>query len=61
MTPPTILLIGSAGQLGFELARVLPARGEVVALDRAALDLADADAVVAAVRSARARDRKSVV
>ena len=55
MTRPTILLIGSAGQLGFELARVLPAHGEVVALDRAALDLADADAVVAAVRSARPR------
>ena len=55
MTRPTILLIGSAGQLGFELTRVLPAHGEVVALDRAALDLADADAVVAAVRSARPR------
>lgn len=53
MTRPTILLIGSAGQLGFELARALPACGEVVALDRAALDLADADAVVAAVRDAR--------
>ncbi|HEY8622839.1 MAG TPA: dTDP-4-dehydrorhamnose reductase [Casimicrobiaceae bacterium] len=55
MTRPTILLIGSAGQLGFELARVLPAHGQVVALDRAALDLADADAVIAAVRSARPR------
>jgi dTDP-4-dehydrorhamnose reductase len=55
VTRPTILLIGSAGQLGFELARVLPAHGEVVALDRAALDLADADAVVAAVRGARPR------
>jgi dTDP-4-dehydrorhamnose reductase len=53
VTRPRILLIGSKGQLGFELARVLPARGEVVALDHAALDLADADAVVAAVRGAR--------
>ena len=53
MTPPTILLIGSAGQLGFELARVLPAHGRVVALDHAALDLADVDAVVAAVRGSR--------
>jgi dTDP-4-dehydrorhamnose reductase len=53
VTPPTILLIGSAGQLGFELARALPAHGQVIALDRAALDLADADAVVAAVRGAR--------
>jgi dTDP-4-dehydrorhamnose reductase len=55
VTRPTILLIGSAGQLGFELARVLPAHGAVVALDRAALDLADADAVVAAVRGTRPR------
>jgi dTDP-4-dehydrorhamnose reductase len=53
MTAPTILLIGSGGQLGFELARVLPAHGQVVALDRAALDLADPDAVVGAVRAAR--------
>jgi len=47
---PVILLTGAAGQLGFELARLLPAHGEVQALDRAALDLADADAVAAAVR-----------
>jgi dTDP-4-dehydrorhamnose reductase len=53
VTAPTILLIGSAGQLGFELARVLPAHGRVVALDHAALDLADADAVAAAVRDAQ--------
>jgi len=53
VTAPTILLIGSAGQLGFELARVLPAHGRVVALDRAALDLADADAIIAAVRDAQ--------
>jgi dTDP-4-dehydrorhamnose reductase len=51
--PQRILLIGSAGQLGSELARVLPSHGEVIALDRAALDLADADAVIAAVRGAR--------
>lgn len=55
MTQPTILLIGSAGQLGFELARALPRYGEVVALDHAALDLADADALVAAVRGVRPR------
>jgi len=47
---PVILLTGAAGQLGFELARLLPAHGEVQALDRAALDLADADAIAAAVR-----------
>ena len=53
MTRRAILLVGSAGQLGIELARALPAHGEVVALDRAALDLADADAVIAAVRGVR--------
>jgi dTDP-4-dehydrorhamnose reductase len=47
---PVILLTGAAGQLGFELAQLLPAHGEVQALDRAALDLADADAVAASVR-----------
>jgi len=55
VTRPTILLVGSSGQLGFELARALPAHGQVVALDRVALDLADADAIVAAVRGARPR------
>jgi dTDP-4-dehydrorhamnose reductase len=47
---PVILLTGAAGQLGFELARLLPAHGEVQALGRAALDLTDADAVAASVR-----------
>ncbi len=50
MTRPVILLTGAAGQLGFELARLLPAHGELAALDRAALDLADAEAVAATVR-----------
>ena len=53
MPRPTILLTGAAGQVGFELARSLMAHGEVIALDRAALDLADADAIVASVRQAR--------
>jgi dTDP-4-dehydrorhamnose reductase len=53
VTRPSILLIGSAGQLGLELARALPAHGLVISLDHAALDLADADAIVAAVRGAR--------
>jgi dTDP-4-dehydrorhamnose reductase len=53
MPRPTILLTGATGQVGFELARSLAAMGEVIALDRAALDLADADAVVASVRQAR--------
>ena len=50
MKRPVILLTGAAGQLGFELNRLLPAHGEVEARDRAALDLADADAVAATVR-----------
>ena len=53
MSRPTILLTGSAGQLGFELARSLAAHGDVVACDRAALDLADAGALVTTVRSVR--------
>lgn len=50
MKRPVILLTGAAGQLGFELHRLLPAHGEVEARDRAALDLADAEAVAATVR-----------
>ncbi len=50
MKRPVILLTGAAGQLGFELNRLLPAHGEVEARNRAALDLADADAVAATVR-----------
>ena len=52
MRRPTILVTGTGGQLGFELARLLAHRGDVVATDRARLDLADPDAVVAAVRGA---------
>ena len=47
---PTILLIGAGGQLGRELAAVLPAQGDVVACDRAKLDLADPSAIVRCVR-----------
>jgi dTDP-4-dehydrorhamnose reductase len=53
MPRPTILLTGARGQLGFELARSLVNHGEVIAPDRAALDLADADAIVATVREVR--------
>jgi dTDP-4-dehydrorhamnose reductase len=48
---PRILVTGAQGQVGFELARLLPAHGEVVALDRAGLDLADPDAIQATVRA----------
>lgn len=47
-----ILLTGSAGQLGRELKRSLACLGEVIARDRQQLDLAQADALRAAVRAA---------
>ncbi len=50
---PTILVTGAGGQIGFELVRLLAPHGEVIAADRASLDLADADAIVAAVRGAK--------
>src|SRR4030095_9936284 len=53
MRRPTILVTGATGQLGFELARLLPPCGNVIAADRARLDLADPDAIVAAVRGAK--------
>jgi dTDP-4-dehydrorhamnose reductase len=46
-----ILVTGASGQLGHELARALAPHGTVTALDRAQLDVADADAVVAAMRT----------
>jgi dTDP-4-dehydrorhamnose reductase len=50
MGRPTILVTGARGQVGAELAVLLAAHGDVTAVDRAALDLADPDAIVAAVR-----------
>jgi len=43
--PPTFLVTGSNGQVGFELRRSLAPLGIVVALDRAACDLSDPGAV----------------
>ncbi len=45
-----ILLTGARGQLGAALAGLLPAHGDVVAMDRSTLDLADADAIVRVMR-----------
>jgi len=46
-----ILITGKNGQVGFELQRALAPLGEIVAVDQAACDLADAEAVRALVRS----------
>jgi len=46
-----ILVTGSNGQLGFELQRALAPLGDVVAVDRARCDMADAEAIRLLVRS----------
>jgi dTDP-4-dehydrorhamnose reductase len=48
-----ILLAGKTGQLGAHLSRVLAPVGHVHAVDRAAMDLADVDAIRRTVRSLR--------
>ena len=48
-----ILLTGKNGQVGWELERTLGPLGEVIAFDRAGLDLAKADEVIARVREAK--------
>lgn len=45
-----ILVTGKSGQVGFELERALQGLGTIVALDRAALDLADVDQIRRVVR-----------
>jgi dTDP-4-dehydrorhamnose reductase len=47
---PTILLTGKTGQLGSELARLLPTIANVVASDRHELDLRDPDAIRRLIR-----------
>lgn len=46
-----ILLTGSSGQVGYELERSLQGLGEVVAVDRSRMDLADLDQVRAVIRA----------
>ncbi|HEU4843817.1 MAG TPA: dTDP-4-dehydrorhamnose reductase [Burkholderiaceae bacterium] len=48
-----ILLTGSTGQVGYELERSLQGIGEVVAVDRARMDLADLDQVRDVIRAVR--------
>lgn len=50
---PRVLVTGAHGQIGFELARLLPRVGDVTALTRRELDLADPDAIVATMRALR--------
>lgn len=50
MTSRPILLLGSNGQIGFELHRSLSPLGDIVAFDRADLDLADEPALRRRVR-----------
>lgn len=45
-----ILLTGKNGQVGWELQRTLATLGEVIALDRQGMDLADPDSIRRAVR-----------
>jgi dTDP-4-dehydrorhamnose reductase len=47
------LLTGCNGQVGWELERVLPTVGEVIATDRTTLDLADGDAIRGLVRDVK--------
>jgi dTDP-4-dehydrorhamnose reductase len=48
-----ILLTGRNGQVGWELERALAPLGEVIATDRAALDLVDVDAIRRVVRETK--------
>ncbi len=52
---PDILLTGSRGQVGWELARSLSCLGNVIALDSSRLNLTDADAIRRAVTDIRPR------
>ena len=46
-----ILLTGPTGQIGSELLRALPALGEVIAVDRAQMDLTDPEGIRKMMRS----------
>jgi dTDP-4-dehydrorhamnose reductase len=48
-----ILLTGKTGQVGWELARLLPALGELRATDRNEIDLSEPDSIRRAVRETR--------
>jgi dTDP-4-dehydrorhamnose reductase len=50
MSERIILVTGANGQVGYELTRTMQGLGRVVAMDRSALDLANLNAIRAAVR-----------
>lgn len=52
-TPPTLLVTGGSGQIGFELARSLACLGKLIVLDRAQCDLRDAGQIRQRVRQYR--------
>lgn len=53
LSPPSFLVLGSQGQVGFELLRALAPLGRVIGLSRADVDLTDDRAIRAAVVGAR--------
>ena len=48
-----VLVTGAGGQVGREVGRALAGRAQLVAHDRASLDLADPSSIAARVREAR--------
>lgn len=52
-TTMRILVIGSNGQIGWELVRLTPKEHECVAVDRSLLDLSDAESIVRTLREVR--------
>ncbi|HWG18686.1 MAG TPA: dTDP-4-dehydrorhamnose reductase [Acidobacteriaceae bacterium] len=52
---PRMLVTGASGQVGDALLRTLAPLGEVIALERAELDLANADSIRHAIREVRPR------
>jgi dTDP-4-dehydrorhamnose reductase len=50
---PKILLIGKNGQVGYDLEQLLPAHGDVIAVDRQQLDLCAPEAICRAIQEVR--------
>jgi dTDP-4-dehydrorhamnose reductase len=50
---PKILLIGKNGQVGYDLEQLLPAYGDVIAVDRQQMDLSAPDAICRTIQEIR--------